>query len=176
MLEALSGIFASSGLGAIIGTIGSYLGKIEERKAKAQEYGQELALREWDAKETALSQRHEMAIADKEIQRAETEGAIALDAREADGWVESIKQSGKQSGIVIVDAIRGLMRPVITVYLLVIASVIAYRISMLVGGLEALPMEEMVSLYRHVISQIIFLTATAVTWWFGSRPQSKAGR
>ena len=176
MLESIGEIFASSGLGAIVGAVGSWLGKREERKARQDEYAHESKMRDLDMQETQMTQAHEMAIADKEIQRAETEGQIDLDKIEASGWKESITQGFKQTGVKWVDGIRGLMRPLITVYLLAIASVVTYQLSRLVGGLEALPMDEVLDMYRHVISQLIFLTATAVTWWFGSRPQSHIGR
>lgn len=176
MFEAIGEIFASSGLGAIVGAVGSWLGKREERKARQDEYAHESKMRDMDMQETKITQAHEMAVADKEIQRAETEGQIALEAVEGEGWKESITQGFKQTGVKWVDGIRGLMRPVITVYLLAIASVVAFQLSRLVGGLDALPMDEVLSMYRHVISQLIFLTATAVTWWFGSRPQSSMGR
>lgn len=176
MLDMLTGALESTGLGAIVGGFFGWLNKKEERKQQAQDNKHELELRKWDARETMMSQRHELEVADKEIQRAETEGQIAIEAREADGWVESIKQGFKNTGIVWVDAIRGLMRPAITVIMIIACGYLLYVVNTHVDGIDSIPEGELLEIYKRIINSILFGTMTAVTWWFGSRPQSKAGR
>ncbi len=56
------------------------------------------------------------------------------------------------------------------IYLLAIATMATIKLNGFVGGREAL---KTIELYQDVINQILFLTATAVTWWFGSRLSSK---
>ncbi|MBU6955983.1 hypothetical protein KP814_31850 [Hahella sp. HN01] len=69
-----------------------------------------------------------------------------------------------------VDAIRGLMRPLITVYLLILATFVTLNISRHLGGVGALSPVDLMALYKEAIAKMLFLTTTAVTWWFGSRP------
>lgn len=171
MFDAILGLASSSGLGAIVGSVFSWLGKKEARAEKAMELEYELKNRLQDLEELKLSQTHEVDMADKQMQIAETEGQIATDLKETDGWIESIKSGMKATGIAWVDAVRALMRPVITVYLLGISTYVAISISVLVGGIGSLPEDELLEMYRQVIMSLIMLTTTAVTWWFGSRPQ-----
>jgi len=101
------------------------------------------------------------------------EGSVAIDQAKIEAFTDDLKEQSKNYGIKVVDGIRGLMRPLITVYLLVIATLLTLKINQLVGGLDSLEMSELKGIYDNVINQMLFLTATAVTWWFGSRPSSQ---
>jgi hypothetical protein len=80
-----------------------------------------------------------------------------------------MKGQSKLSGVKFVDGFRALMRPLITIYLLGLATFIAINISAIIGGLESIPVGSLVEMYISIISDILFLTLTAVTWWFASR-------
>ena len=80
-------------------------------------------------------------------------------SKEATGWVGAI--------MALVDAFRGFMRPAITLYLLVITSSIAYYLHEIVTNAPVATAPEQI--YSQVIMSVLFLTETAVTWWFGSR-------
>jgi hypothetical protein len=173
MIDAIVGLFSSSGLGAIVGAVGSWLNKREERANLKLQFEHEQAMTELSIREVTLTQSHELQLADKQIQRAQAEGDIAAELSELQTFGESVKSGAKNTGIMFVDAVRGLMRPLITVYLLIVSSYIAYQVSALVGGVESLSADELYDMYRDVISQLIFLTTVAVTWWFGTRPSGK---
>jgi hypothetical protein len=164
----------SSGLGGIVGLVGSWLTKREERLSQEARFKHEVQMAEIRKEEARFEAEHELAMAEKQIERASVEGDIAITKEEVSAFKESLKeQTLKYGGWV--DALRGLMRPVITVYLLIIASIIAFKLNNLTGGLETLADDQqtkMLSIYEEVINQVLFLTATAVTWWFGSRPSS----
>lgn len=170
MIEAIVGILSSSGLGAAVGALGSYLTKREERERDKVNNEHEFRMAELDLREAAQEQSHALALADKKLELTEAEGEIAHDIGELNAFTQSIMGQLKQTGIQFVDAIRGLMRPIITTYLLVISSYLAYRIGTVVGGIESLPADDMFALYKEIISGVLFLTTVAVTWWFGSRP------
>ena len=123
--------------------------------------------------EAKIEADHELALADKQIERAQVEGSVAIDQAEIEAFTDGLKEQSKNYGIKVVDGIRGLMRPLITVYLLVIATLLTLKINQLVGGLDSLEMSELKGIYDNVINQMLFLTATAVTWWFGSRSSSQ---
>ena len=63
--------------------------------------------------------------------------------------------------VVFIDLIRGLMRPAITVFFLLLM----YK----VHSENALPQSEEIM----IIKSIIYMTTTSVLWWFGSRQLEK---
>ena len=172
-MEALLSILTSTGAGGIIGVVGSWLTKREERKNIQLQFERDVKLAEIRKDEAKIEADHELALADKQIERAQVEGSVAIDQAEIEAFTDGLKEQSKNYGIKAVDGIRGLMRPLITVYLLVIATLLTLKINQLVGGLDSLEMSELKGIYDNVINQMLFLTATAVTWWFGSRPSSQ---
>jgi len=173
VLTTLASLFASSGFGALIGLLGSWLTKREERKNLQLKYDYDLKIAEVRKAEAAAEAAHELAMADKQIERAQVEGDIAKDIKETDAFIESLKEQTQVYGVKWVDALRGIMRPLITIYLLALATIVTLAIGKLVGGLQSLEQTELLTIYKSVINQMVFLATTAVTWWFGSRPSSQ---
>ena len=173
MIEGLVSIFSSSGLGAIVGLFGSWLTKREERRNMELKYEYDVKMAEIRKSEAALEFNHELALADKQIERAQVEGEIQRDVGELNAFTQGLKEQQLMYNVKFVDAIRGLMRPLITIYLLVIGTYVAINIGGYVGGIEsAITGPEMIEMYKDTIGQVMFLLTTAVTWWFGSRPSS----
>lgn len=172
MLETLLGILASGGTGAIVGLIGSFAIKWLDLKVLKEKLTVEVKMAEIRTRELELEQSHALALADKEIDKAEVEGKITLDVAEMQAFAESQKAQAIRYGGVV-DSIRGLMRPVITLFLLIASTWILYRVWQMVGGLQALDQDELLALFKSQIDAMTFLTMTAVTWWFGSRPSAQ---
>lgn len=171
-MELLS-FLTSSTAGGIIGVVGSWLTKREERKNAQLKFDYDVKMAEIRSAEAKAEAEHELAMADKQMERAQVEGNIALGEAELSAFQESLREQSKVYGIKIVDAVRGLMRPLITIYLLIIATLLMTKINELVGGVgNSFSPDELIQTYKGVIDQLLFLTATAVTWWFGSRPSS----
>jgi hypothetical protein len=169
MLDAILGLASSSGLGVIAGLVGSFLAKREERKVLELSNAHETNMATIDMERDSRDQAHDIQMADKQMDMAAQEGEIAADVAELGNIGETIKAQSKLSGNVVVDGILRFVRPFITFYLLVVLSIIGYQLHKLTGGLESLPTDDVFELYQYLIHQIIFLTVTAVTWWFGSR-------
>ncbi|MES2662272.1 MAG: hypothetical protein V4629_03120 [Pseudomonadota bacterium] len=148
-------LLASAAGGGILGTIGALSKAGLEFVGKKEENAHQLKMREIDL-------RH----FDKQIEKARVEGEtgkeIALiNAREAS--LQASFESDKATyGNQYIDAIRGLMRPLITCYLLIQQTSISYKL--FTAGAEIPP-----ELFAEAINSTVFLTTTAVTWWFGSR-------
>lgn len=170
MISTLAEIFASSGLGAIVGLLGSWLTKREERRNLELKLTHDLKMADIRVKEAAFEFEHELAMADKQVERAEIEGEIARDIADMTAFTEGLKEQQMIYKVKWVDALRGVMRPLITIYLLALATLVTLRIGSHMGGLGELDNSLLNSLYSDTISQIFFLVTTAVTWWFGSRP------
>lgn len=169
MLDAILGILGTGGAGGIIGLFGGWLSKRETRKMAEIQFKHDEKMAEFQAQEAKEEREQALALGEQNRLLAETEGQLEVEGKEVDAFVESIKSQAIQTGIKFVDGVRGLMRPLITLFLLISTAVIYYLINDKVGGLDALPASELIAIYKHVIEQIIFLTVLAVSWWFGSR-------
>jgi len=143
MFEALATVLASSGAGSIIGGIFGLLGRKEERKAKEVDYKFRL-------------------------ESARVNGDIAVEIKDADAFYESQKTKSKFG-----DAIKSAVRPLITGLLLFMVYKVLIGLEAITGGIESLPYDEAVRLYRDIVLNIISLTATAVNWWFAASGTSK---
>jgi len=108
-----------------------------------------------------------------ETQLAQLEAEAAREVNDTALRSESYSVDKASYGGGWVDKVRGMMRPLITVYLLGISTYIARVLTATLNGLGALGEAESITLYGNIINAIVFLTTTAVTWWFGSRPINK---
>lgn len=142
MLEALMTIMSSSGVGAITGGIFGWLNRREDRKAR-------------------------QADQEYEIKRIGVQSNADVTASEAKAFTESQKTISK-----FADAVKSAVRPVITGALLYMVWGILQALEEITGGIASLPATEAAALYRDITLNIISLTATAVSWWFASRPTS----
>lgn len=75
----------------------------------------------------------------------------------------------------IVDWLRGFMRPALTLYLTGMSTVITYMAwdIMQKYGMEQMSVDQALGVYNNVITIIIYLTVSCVTWWFGDRRMEK---
>lgn len=169
MLETVLGIFTSGGFGAITGLIGGFMQKREQRKILELENAHAEKMMEHDISMQRLENEQAVLLVEKKIDLAQAEGEIEVDVREADAFVESVRQANKPTGNPWLDGIKTAMRPLITIVLLYFSWDIYNQLDNIIGGLEALDPEKLEDLYIYVIHAIIFLTITATTWWFASR-------
>lgn len=161
-------LFGSAGFGSILGMAGAWLTKREERENAKLKYAHDIEMQKLRVEELKAEQSHELAIADKEIQRAQTEGQIKVELGELGSFSQSLKeQTMKYGGWV--DKVRGLIRPLITVYLLGLMSYIAMSLWIEMSGLAAFDRAELFTLFSDVINKLTFLTCTCILWWFGGR-------
>ena len=141
-IDALMTIFSSSGAGALIGGVFGWLGKREDRKTRAADQNYELS------KIEATS-------------RADTEVSNAHSFEES--------QKTKSS---FGDGLKSAMRPLITGALMYMVFQILMQLEELTGGIASFPPEDAARLYRDIVLNIVSLAATAISWWFASRPSA----
>lgn len=162
-MEWLATILGSGGLGTVVGMAGSLFRAHIDRKEKANEREFLLKKQELELKEVKLEQTHELEMADKQMERAKVEGEIVIEGKEVDAFAKSLP-SEKFTGWL------SFVRPAITFFLLFSSTVLAVVVWNKVDGLENFTPEELTDTLRDIIASTLFLTMTAVTWWFGSRP------
>ena len=69
----------------------------------------------------------------------------------------------------IVDSVRGLIRPILTLYMVVLATMMFVWAQRLAGD-KAITPDAAVQLIGQIVATILYLTTACVLWWFGSRP------
>lgn len=197
MLEAIVGIFTSAAGGGLVGLIGTAIKQYQERKEREADRQFQLQMRDKDLaemKEEAalrLKQTETEIAGQKSIAQTEADAARDVanaatqrasyehdEAKYATGsWIGNVLR-GFWGGLaafmmVFVDFARGMIRPTTTIYLLAIESYIAwllYQLLQALGGLGLLTPDQVFSLFREVVLSIVFLSATALTWWYGASP------
>lgn len=145
-----------------------------------------------------LRLQHEQAVAlatleyDRAVRRAEADEYKAdreLDAAEASADSKSLVASyendqatyldksaqGSKFAIIaftVVDTIRGLVRPLLTVYLVVLATFMFIWAKDMAGSAAFTP-DQAMNLVGQVVATLLYLTTACSLWWFGGRPPKK---
>lgn len=190
MLDAILGV-ATSGTSGIIG--GVFGGLLSWAKGW-QENRHELKLIELQLQEKSKDREHDLAVMDREATSAEKLALIRsegeLNVAEMSAMAEAIKAEargatwskgviGTLSGfwaslagflLTLVDVVRGLIRPVLTLYLVGLVTAIFLRVWSQSTGFDA---DQNFTLIIRIVDMVLFLTCTAVGFWFGSRGTSK---
>lgn len=150
-LADILGAGASAVSGGLFGLIGfgvkalfGWMAEREKRQLLAQQNEHEINLIREQRASREVETENERAIAAEETRRESYNFANV--SQPVYTWVASF---------------ISMMRPAITLYLLVVASVIVGQ--QLFGTSPA-------AVKAEAINTVLFLTCTAVTWWFGDRP------
>lgn len=150
MIEGILTILGSPLLGGLVGMVGSYFTRKEERKFKESEWAHDYKMSQLNAENKRKELQLQGDLTEKELEGK----AFVTSQQTTSSWADNI---------------RAIVRPIITAYLMFLMTMIGLQVNELVGGMETLPMDQIILLYSDIISGIVFLTITAVTWWFGTR-------
>lgn len=171
--ETLGAIFgggATGLLGSIINSVGDYLKMREKNKhdQRMAEIETEHLKMEIDrdvivAKEAATAKMEE---AGAKVQEAsyEADKRTYLPTKAVESHIVIVML------MAVVDFLRGIVRPGLTIYLCIITTVLYFHVAKILkaaGGV--LTTEQAYSLTQTIILGILYITFTAVGWWFGSR-------
>ncbi|WP_040728242.1 hypothetical protein [Thiomicrorhabdus sp. Kp2] len=178
-ITTILGAVGSAASGGLLGLFGTGIKMWADHKAEEAKRTFELAMRQADREEMQLE--HDLHMKQVEAQanrdiaianqnRLTTESQIAGDVELAELNLRQTSYSNDKAtyGGGFVDAIRGLMRPTLTLYFAVLMALIAYQLMQITGQMIGTANAQY--LLKEVINAIIFLATTSVTWWFGSRP------
>lgn len=69
----------------------------------------------------------------------------------------------------VVDTVRGLIRPLLTAYLVGLATVMFLWARKLAGD-ASITQEQAVMLIGQIVATLLYLATACTLWWFGSRP------
>jgi hypothetical protein len=164
MLDTIMSLMGTGGFGAIIGGACGIVTKWQDSRQRKIDNDHKAAMRALDLQELALEHQQQVLMVDKNIDLAEAEGNVAIDLKEAEGFVASLTDGGSK-----MDAAKSWVRPLLTVISVGYAFWIHFVIGRLVGGVTSLPVAELMTLYSYTTHQIIFLAVMAFSWWFAAR-------
>ena len=95
--------------------------------------------------------------------------AFAASFNEPVRYSEGVQATPTQAWLLLLlDLVRGLVRPGLTVYLCFVTTVVYLQAR---GLLVASPLtpEQAVGMVNQIIATVLYLTTTCVLWWFGTR-------
>jgi hypothetical protein len=167
------GTILSGGAGGIVGAIGAIAQK-----------GMELKLKDKEIEEKKIDNTQALALRDKDLTQArfEAESQLKIHQVDADSLavvndLKSLSESvaadratyGDSKSGRFVDFIRGMARPVLTTWGAAITTYITYE------SYTRQPVVLSQEQVMNVLNSVMFLSALAISWWFGARPPSKRG-
>lgn len=167
-MEWLTAILGGASTGGLFGLIGTGIHawmKAKELQAKLQ---YDRAMRELDLQEIAAESEARRAELEIQAQIEAEKAAAMVRAAEAEAGAKirtaSYRADKAAYGGGWVDSLRGIMRPVITVYTLALMTAIGWMLYQANITMAAQP-----ELWAQVVGAAIMLATTSVTWWFGAR-------
>ena len=187
MWDTIGSLFTSILSGGMTGLFGIAVQRFADYKNKQLDidaaklkYAHEVDLRRVDAEIMAEEWAGRTRVADIEATGRE---AVASEASFAASfqmeplrYSEAVKPSGGQSWVLVfLDFIRGIVRPMLTVYLCVLTTLVYFQARDLFNSsaMDSDPLEA-VEILQQVVGTILYLTTTCVLWWFGTRNKQPA--
>ncbi len=182
MASAISSILSGGAtglLGVAFQRFFDFLKVKQEIEMKRLDQAHEIALRRADAEIMAQEWAARTQVATIEAGSRE---AVAAENSFAASFAMEPKQysarvkPGPVAGflLVLLDFLRGIVRPGLTVYLCVITTLIYLEARAILAAIDwALDTAQAVSIHERIVATILYLTTTCVLWWFGTRNKQK---
>ena len=167
MLEGLVDLLSGGAIGSLLGTVGSLMTKRSERKMKALEFDHELNMHRAALAERKMELEAQERMKTMDIEEAKVIVDGEVEVAEIDAFKSSIVAGNQSTGIKAVDAVRALMRPVITILMIAGATWIGYEAFTYQTQVEASLSDG--TLIAKLVNDTLFVAGTCITWWFGSR-------
>lgn len=156
-------------IGSVTGTVGSVIKNREEAKSRRNELDHDHRMAVLSKEELVLEHQHELAIADKEIDRAEVEGAYAVEQVDAKAFGDALlSESNKDSGALRI--VKSAVRIVLTLYYTLATAFITYYSFVLIDGKVSVDFAE--DIFRLCVSSVLYMALHFGTFWFNTRPSS----
>lgn len=140
------------------------------------QHRQALALAQIESERAAMRAQADFDIADRaaEARESEADSRSLVASFEADRaqYLDKGSQRGSKFAVfcfTVVDTVRGLIRPILTAYLVGLATVMFLWARQLAGD-ASITQEQAVNLIGQIVATILYLATACTLWWFGSRP------
>ena len=171
-------------LGVIFQRLFDHWKNKQELDKMREQHAHERSMREVDVQLLKLEgeQRVKVATVEGETARevADAQAFAASFANEPKRYSEGVKV-GKIGAflLVLADAVRGIVRPGLTIYLAWISTAIYMKsVETLARLAPGANIQQLLKLHEQIVLTLLYLFVTCVLWWFGTRnkaPQPKLG-
>lgn len=183
LLSLIGTVFSGILAGGATGILGvafqrffDYLHVKETLKKEKQQQDFELEKRRIDIQVTQAEWAGRVKVADTEASAAkdvaESNAFAASLFKEPERYSTGTTTAGQQWVLVLLDALRGSVRPLLTIYLCVLVTMLWIEARTIVGK-EDLSTAEAVQLMQTIVGSIIYVWTTCTLWWFGTRNRQK---
>lgn len=171
---AIFGGGATGLLGVVFQRFFDWLNTREQLKLLQAKQSHELAMR---AKDVELMDKEWQG----RLQVAQQEGADRRDVAETEAFAATMLKEPERYSyaptltpwqqwiMVLVDALRALVRPGLTIYLCALTTYVWMQVRALLVLEDAAKASDILDIWKMVVGTILYLTTTVVLWWFGTR-------
>lgn len=147
IIDLVQSAFGGGALGAAAAALGRWQqGKQEVEKLK-------------------LVHAHEQAMAKLELQQAKAMADIEFVKGSSNIQVASYDHDANIAGIGFVGAVRALVRPLLTMFLVGSTALLGLQLA----SVAAIPQDTAISLLQQIVGGLVSCTSMALAWWFGVR-------
>lgn len=162
--------------GGATGLLGSLINSVGDYFKQKQQYAHEEKMAEIETKHLSMEIDRDVKISEQE---AEAQMEVAAAETQAESYkadtraylpAEAVRSNKFIAWLMaIVDFLRGITRPVLTLYLCAVTTMIYLQTHVVIEQSGGLDQEQAYFLMKNITLGILYLTFTAVGWWFGSR-------
>jgi hypothetical protein len=172
MFETIAAGLGSILGGGLTGLIGAGLTSWTELKKQDSLFRHDEKMAELDQAMTKLEIQGRLKVAETESQALQEIAASDVLQKSFDAdraQYATGRTAANSKWFVWVDVIRGLVRPTLTIYMMLVVTLIYLQIMYLVGGIEGMTTNQATGMLAGIIDSLLYITTTIVLWWFGSR-------
>lgn len=179
-IGSIAGNVLSGGVTGVLGVavqrVADYKNKQLDLELNKQKLDNDLAMKEADYRIMTQEWAARSKIAETEaVQKTEASADQAFSASFNEPQRYSASATALTPGqawlLVLLDFIRGIVRPGLTLYLSLVATLLYWQTRQLVPTVDP---HEATQLMATIVDSLLYLTTTCVTWWFGTRNKGKA--
>lgn len=165
-------------LGAGITRFADYKNKQLDLQASREKFSHEVEMRKADAEIMAQEWAARTKVADIEatakMEAADTEAfKTALTVEPQRYYEGKTFTTGQAWAMIMLDVLRGIVRPALTVYLMAITTLVYREARVLLGDGSTLAPDIAVALVDKIINTLLYLCNAACLFWFGTRPSKR---
>ena len=178
MFEWLSDALMAVVGGGATGILGSAVQSLFQYKTKGLEIQQEKYRLDHDANMVKLESEANLSIASQEAAaQADNNAFVMQTASYGHDKRQYMPDTGAPTWVIgalgIVDVIRGIVRPALTLYVAVAITTILVEANALISKVDGLDVELRLSAAQEIWRMVAYIATTIFFWWFGQRPQKK---
>jgi len=174
MLDLLSNALTAILGGGATGLLGSAVTGWLDYKHQAAKYKHDQRMEELSQQAIELENEGALAIADRKATAAEQVARSQAQTASygADRATYAIGTHADNGWLIAVDVLRGIIRPLLTLYCAAILTMLLIYIEHTIGpGTQA---ELIGGILQQLVNGILYICSTVLLWWFGSRPRHSA--